>query len=186
MTVYVDDMYKYPLGQFGRMKMSHMISDDEAELHAMAGRIGVARRWYQGDHYDISISMRRLAVEAGAVEISMRQLASMVRNRKCGLGLGNPVTAEATAQIFRALLPVLDRPNLVPAAATAAAALTALAETHGRFDETLKADQTLWREWPQLVTERWRQAGFGSAVAPILQEVLAPVLGRPAPPDCRA
>jgi hypothetical protein len=30
----------------------HMIADTEAELHAMAARIGVARRWCQGDHYD--------------------------------------------------------------------------------------------------------------------------------------
>lgn len=27
--VYVDDMYKYPTGQFGRMKMSHLIVDSK-------------------------------------------------------------------------------------------------------------------------------------------------------------
>ena len=32
MAVYVDDMYKYPLGQFGRMKMSHMVADTTEEL----------------------------------------------------------------------------------------------------------------------------------------------------------
>jgi hypothetical protein len=75
MTVYVDDMYLYPMGQFGRMKMSHMVADTEAELHDLAGRIGLARRWYQGDHYDVSMSLRAKAVAAGAVEITMRELA---------------------------------------------------------------------------------------------------------------
>lgn len=75
MTVYVDDMYKHPLGEFGRMKMSHMIADTEEELHEMADKIGVARRWYQGDHYDICLSKRAKAVEKGAVEITLRQLA---------------------------------------------------------------------------------------------------------------
>lgn len=77
MTVYVDDMHKLPMGRFGRMKMSHMIADTEAELHAMADRIGLARRWYQGDHYDVSLSLRAKAVAAGAVEITLRELGKM-------------------------------------------------------------------------------------------------------------
>ena len=77
MTVYVDDMWKYPMGRFGRMKMSHMIADSEAELHAMAARIGVARRWYQGDHYDIALSRREQAIALGAREVTVRELAAM-------------------------------------------------------------------------------------------------------------
>ncbi len=79
MTVYVDDMYKYPMGQFRRMKMSHMIADTEEELHIMAGKIGVARKWYQGNHYDICMSMRSRAVEHGAKEITLQELAMMSR-----------------------------------------------------------------------------------------------------------
>lgn len=78
MTVYVDDMR----APFGRMVMCHMIADDEAELHAMARRIGVARRWYQGDHYDISLSKRALAVRYGAKEISWRQASQMISARR--------------------------------------------------------------------------------------------------------
>jgi hypothetical protein len=78
MTVYVDDMR----AGFGRMIMCHMIADTEAELHAMADRIGVARKWYQGDHYDIALSKRALAVEHGAREITMRQLACMAMHRR--------------------------------------------------------------------------------------------------------
>lgn len=75
MTVYVDDMYRYPMGQFGYMKMSHMIATTDAELHRMAQSIGVARRHYQDDHYDICLSYREKAVQKGAVEVTMRQLA---------------------------------------------------------------------------------------------------------------
>ena len=81
-TVYVDDMYRTEMGRFGRMKMSHMIADTEAELHAMAARIGLARRWYQGDHYDVSMSLRAKAIAAGAVEISMREVAQMAMARR--------------------------------------------------------------------------------------------------------
>lgn len=91
MTVYVDDMR----APFGRMVMCHMLADTDDELHAMADRIGVARRWHQGppahdSHYDISLSKRALAVQAGAVEITYRQCATMnLRRRATGL-LGTP------------------------------------------------------------------------------------------------
>src|SRR5690242_2499688 len=85
MSVYVDDMCKYPLGRYGRMKMSHMIADTEDELHAMADAIGVARRWYQGDHYDIAMSKRELAIQNGARAITLKQLACMAALRKRGL-----------------------------------------------------------------------------------------------------
>ena len=83
MTVYVDDMFLYPMGKFRRMKMSHMIADTERELHEMADRIGVSRRWFQGDHYDICLSKRFMAVEFGAKEITWRELAAKaMRKRK--------------------------------------------------------------------------------------------------------
>lgn len=85
MTVYVDDMYRYPMGRYRGMQMSHMIADTEEELHAMASKIGVARKWYQGDHYDICRSKRTLAVKNGAIEITIRQLGQMsIRRRRRG------------------------------------------------------------------------------------------------------
>jgi hypothetical protein len=79
MPVYVDDMYKYPIGEFGRMKMSHMAADTTAELLAMVDKIGVARRWIQypgtdREHFDIAVSKRALAVAAGAIETTMTSL----------------------------------------------------------------------------------------------------------------
>jgi hypothetical protein len=93
MTVYVDDMFRHPMGRFGRMKMSHMIADTDDELHAMADKIGVMRRWFQGDHYDISITKRELAIQHGARAITLKQCACMAALRKRGLPMGDPATA---------------------------------------------------------------------------------------------
>lgn len=86
MTVYVDDMR----ARFGRLVMCHMMADTELELHKMADAIGVARRWYQGDHYDICISKRRRALELGAVAITMREAAAMRVRRRVTGALGAP------------------------------------------------------------------------------------------------
>lgn len=95
MTVFVDDMYTLPMGRFNRMKMSHMIATTEDELHAMADRIGVARRWYQGDHYDVSMSKRKAAIAAGAIPVTLRQLAYLnMWRRKTGILPDDPVAAE--------------------------------------------------------------------------------------------
>ncbi|SHJ68197.1 Protein of unknown function [Roseomonas rosea] len=86
MTVYVDDMR----ARLGKMILCHMIADTDAELHAMAARIGVARRHHQGppqhdSHYDIALSKRALAVKAGAVELTRRELVEMlIERRKTG------------------------------------------------------------------------------------------------------
>lgn len=90
MTVYVDDMQ----APFRNMVMSHMIADTEAELHAMADRIGITRKWYQHNHYDIAQSKRRLAVIAGAVEISWRQCGLMTAVVKMGFPMPRPDCAE--------------------------------------------------------------------------------------------
>ncbi|MGA8079963.1 MAG: DUF4031 domain-containing protein [Xanthobacteraceae bacterium] len=100
MTVYVDDMQAEfkpsHAGARGRTYvMSHMIADTEQELHAMAAAIGLARKWYQGDHYDIAKSKRALAIKLGARAITMRQLGCMANNRRCGWPTGTPETAEA-------------------------------------------------------------------------------------------
>jgi hypothetical protein len=96
MTVYVDDMaapYK-PEHRPGRTYvMCHMIADTEAELHAMAAKIGVARKWYQGDHYDIAKSKRALAVQHGAVELDRRTLGALAVPTKQGQPMGEPATA---------------------------------------------------------------------------------------------
>jgi hypothetical protein len=74
---------------FRGLIMCHMIADSTAELLAMAGRIGVARKWIQKsgtyrEHFDICLSKRKLAVVHGAIEISMREMAQRsLEKRKC-------------------------------------------------------------------------------------------------------
>lgn len=79
MSVYVDA----PIWSFGRMTMCHMIADDLEELHAMADRIGIQRKWFQSHasypHYDICKSKRALAVGFGAVELDRRQLVGKIK-----------------------------------------------------------------------------------------------------------
>lgn len=101
MGVYVDNMHEYPMGRFRRMKMSHMVADTEAELHEMAGKIGVARRWYQGDHYDVCKSKRARAIECGAVAITLKQLAAMSMLQRWGAPMGDPETAVERMLAFK-------------------------------------------------------------------------------------
>ncbi len=95
MSVYIDDMYRYSIGEFRGMRMSHMIADDEAELHALAARIGMKREWYQGDHYDVPLTRRDLALEAGALAITYRQAGAMRRRRVIEGRCGTPDEAVA-------------------------------------------------------------------------------------------
>jgi len=94
-TVYVDNMQ----ARYGRMIMSHMIADSDEELHAMADKIGVNRRWWQspetssGSHYDICATSRTRALRLGAVEITMRQAAAMNLRRRVLGELGSPADA---------------------------------------------------------------------------------------------
>ncbi|WP_081284722.1 DUF4031 domain-containing protein [Chromobacterium subtsugae] len=83
MAVYVDDMR----AQYGRMIMCHMLADTDEELHAMAARIGVARRWHQSastphSHYDVCLAKRAAAVRLGALEIDRAGVARLIRQKR--------------------------------------------------------------------------------------------------------
>lgn len=82
MAVYVDDA-RNPLW---RMLMCHMLADTEAELHAMAASIKVARKHFQRDHYDICQAKRALAVTFGAVQITQRQAVKVRRAYRAKYG----------------------------------------------------------------------------------------------------
>ncbi|WP_310717796.1 DUF4031 domain-containing protein [Streptomyces lydicus] len=58
----------------GRM-WSHLVSDASfEELHAFAARIGVPRRAFERDHYDLPAERYADAVRAGAVEVGSKEL----------------------------------------------------------------------------------------------------------------
>ena len=68
-------------------RWAHLVSDHSYdELHAFAARLGVPRRAFQGDHYDIPASLRDRALALGAEPVSCREL--LTRLRAAGLRRG--------------------------------------------------------------------------------------------------
>jgi hypothetical protein len=70
MAVMVDPIRDYP----GMGHWCHMAADSFEELHAFAAELGIPRRAFQRDHYDLPPRGRAAAVAAGADEVSTRQL----------------------------------------------------------------------------------------------------------------
>lgn len=59
----------------------HLVSDTSyEELHAMAGRLGIPRRAFQGDHYDLPEELRDRAIELGAEPVTGRELITRLRD----------------------------------------------------------------------------------------------------------
>lgn len=83
MAVYVDDMR----APYRGMIMCHMMADTTEELLEMADTIGVARRWIQypgtaREHFDISLGKKKLAIAAGARQVSRREIGAILRERR--------------------------------------------------------------------------------------------------------
>ncbi len=51
-----------------------MSDESYDELHAFAERLGVPRRAFQGDHYDLPEDYRTRAIELGATPVPSREL----------------------------------------------------------------------------------------------------------------
>lgn len=64
----------------------HLVSDvSYDELHEFVGRLGVPRRAFQGDHYDLDELRRAAAIALGAEPVPSREL--LRRLRAAGLRL---------------------------------------------------------------------------------------------------
>jgi hypothetical protein len=67
---------------------AHLVSDQSYdELHEFAERLGIPRRAFQGDHYDIPTELRDEALAMGAAPVSAREVVrrlqqSGLRRRK--------------------------------------------------------------------------------------------------------
>lgn len=76
MTILVDDAVWPWRGR----RWAHLVSDaDLSELHAFAGRLGVDRRLFDGDHYDVPTDVREAALALGALPVSSRELVRRLR-----------------------------------------------------------------------------------------------------------
>jgi hypothetical protein len=76
MTLLVDE----PIWPFRGELWCHLVSDTSYdELHEIAATLGIPRRAFQGDHYDLPARMRAAAVEAGAQPVSGRELITRLR-----------------------------------------------------------------------------------------------------------
>lgn len=61
-------------------KWAHLVSDTSyEELHAFAARLGIPRRAFQGDHYDIPADLRLVAIELGAEAVGGIELVRRLR-----------------------------------------------------------------------------------------------------------
>jgi len=84
MAVLVDE----PIWPFRGRLWCHLVSDTSYdELHVVAQRLGIPRRAFQGDHYDLPAELRDDAIASGARpvdgrELITRLLASGLRRRR--------------------------------------------------------------------------------------------------------
>jgi hypothetical protein len=98
LTVYLDDWRQRAV--IGRRddRWSHLLADDEQELHALAAQLGIPTRGFQRhrrsaalNHYDLPESLRPRAIALGAVPISWREMARLTREwRRAGARPGPP------------------------------------------------------------------------------------------------
>jgi hypothetical protein len=74
-TVYIDPPNWPGHGRW----WSHLVSDTSYdELHRFAERLGVPRRAFERDHYDLPSHRDADAVRAGAVEVSSREVVRLL------------------------------------------------------------------------------------------------------------
>ena len=74
MALLIDD----PVWPWRGRRWSHLVSDvSYDELHAFVqGELGIPRRAFQGDHYDVPEELHDVAIAAGAQAVGGRELLS--------------------------------------------------------------------------------------------------------------
>jgi hypothetical protein len=95
MTVLVDQ----PRWWWRGRRWCHLVSDESLdELHAFAAAVGIPRRGFQGDHYDVPEEHRDAMIDAGAQEVDSRELVRRLRD--AGLRL-SPAARRASGPALR-------------------------------------------------------------------------------------
>lgn len=76
MAILVDDA----IWSWRGRRWAHLVSDSSVdELRGFADALGLDRRLFQGDHYDVTDAMRAVALAAGASPVSSRELVRRLR-----------------------------------------------------------------------------------------------------------
>ncbi len=76
MAILVDDARWHWRGRV----WAHLVSDSSYdELHAFAAELGIPRRAFQGDHYDVPAEYREAAIARGAFAVDSRHLVRRLR-----------------------------------------------------------------------------------------------------------
>lgn len=61
-------------------KWAHLVSDSSFdELHRFADKLGLERRWFQGDHYDVPADLRVRAMALGAEPVTSAEIVRSLR-----------------------------------------------------------------------------------------------------------
>ena len=86
LTVYLDDWRQAATIGTRVDRWSHLLADNEEELHDLAARLGIPARGFQRhrrssalNHYDLPESHRQAAIDLGAVPITWREMARLTR-----------------------------------------------------------------------------------------------------------
>jgi hypothetical protein len=89
MSCYVDPLVRWGWKLYGRDTPScHLFTDSVEldELHVLAARIGLKRRWFQAHriapHYDLTPTKRAAAIAAGAIEVDRRRASEIWKARR--------------------------------------------------------------------------------------------------------
>ncbi|MER7331618.1 MULTISPECIES: DUF4031 domain-containing protein [unclassified Micromonospora] len=95
MVIYVDNA-RIP-ARVGRTagRWSHLTADTEHELHEFAAKLGLQQKWFQTCkrpchktlpcvhwHYDVTDSIRDLAIKRGAKPIDIREMGALTSARR--------------------------------------------------------------------------------------------------------
>lgn len=76
MAILVDDA----IWSWRDRRWAHLVSDASYdELHAFAEVLGIPRRAFQGDHYDLPAERRATAIALGAEAVNGRELVRRLR-----------------------------------------------------------------------------------------------------------
>jgi hypothetical protein len=90
LACYVDTVRAYPDAGLRHTRFCHLLADSRAELHAMAGVLGIPRAYFQDHpwrwHHDLPEALRPRAIELGAVEVTMHDVGTLLSRRRAALG----------------------------------------------------------------------------------------------------